>query len=304
MTEDPRVIPEALAELRNEIRSRVDANPAGAQAIPEMEWLEIFEQMRKRFNTLGVIERSGELDEFGLDPIAVAGTASVFDLLMDPYWRIAVSGSEKIPDSGPILFVANRSGVLPYDALMIAHAAHRLRPEAGRVRFLITRELVPVPFVQAVMTPLGGLPCSYENANRLLQRGHRVVGFPEGSAAGGRLFRERYRLKEFNALDPIRAAQELGVPVLPVAILGPEEAHPLIHRAEALGKQFGVPYLPVTPTFPVLGPLGALPVPTRWSIQFDDPIEVRELGSDAELLRERLRSLLESGLEKRTSVWR
>ena len=46
----------------------------------------------------------------------------------------------------------------------------------------------------------------------------------------------------------------------------------MIGDIEPLAKLLRVPYFPVTPLFPWLGPLGAIPLPSKWIIEFGKPI--------------------------------
>ena len=117
-----------------------------------------------------------------------------------------------------------------------------------------------------VISRIGGVRASMENALELLLGGNLVGVFPEGLRGVGKLYRERYRLSHFGRGGFVRLAREAKVPIIPVAIVGAEEIHPLLGRMTRLAKPFGLPYIPITPTFPLLGPLGLLPVPTKWSI--------------------------------------
>ncbi len=159
-----------------------------------------------------------------------------------------------------------------------------------------------------------------ENADRLLRTGRSVVAFPEGVKGAAKPFRERYRLKRFGRGGVVRAAIECGVPLVPVGIVGAEEAHPLLMKSHLPARMIGLPFLPITPTFPALGPLGLLPLPARWLIEIGEPIDLdeaseadrRAAGPDNEVLfisrlteelRGRIQSLVDLGLERRDSVW-
>ncbi|MGE4608244.1 MAG: 1-acyl-sn-glycerol-3-phosphate acyltransferase, partial [Myxococcota bacterium] len=179
---------------------------------------------------------------------------------------------------------------------------------------LVADWLITLPFVQPYLARLGGVRACRENAERLLSSGHAVVAFPEGVKGAAKVFRERYRLKRFGRGGVVRVALESGVPLVPVGIVGPEEAHPILFKWGTPARIVGLPFLPVTPTFPLLGPLGALPLPTKWVIRIGDPIDLEHLAPDAstdELLVSRIneelgaqiQDLVDTGLADRESVW-
>ena len=310
---------EALDDLRREIRARIPEPPAertrGAdeEGEPGIDVVALFEGLRARLSTFGMRERDVEIDEFGLEQDLVARARPLLDWLCERYWRVDVVGAERLPAEGPVLLVANRSGLLPYDGIVLAHLVERLAPPLGRPRFMVADGLVTLPFVQPWLARLGGVRACRENADRLLRSGHSVIAFPEGAKGAGKTFRERYRLKRFGRGGVVRAAIASGVPLVPVGLVGPEEAHPVLFKAHGVGRAFGVPFLPVTPTFPALGPLGFLPLPTKWVAVVGDPIDPpRPSDADDEelivsrstaLLRERVQALIETGLDRRTSVW-
>jgi 1-acyl-sn-glycerol-3-phosphate acyltransferase len=233
--------------------------------------------------------------------------------MLERYWRIEVQGLERLPASGPVLFVANRSGLLPYDGVMFAHIIERFAPHLGRPRYMVADWLITLPFVQPLLARLGGVRACRENADRLLRTGRSVVAFPEGAKGATKTFRERYRLKRFGRGGVVRAAIGNGVPLVPVGIVGAEEAHPVLFKSVAPARSLGLPFLPVTPTFPLLGPLGLLPLPTKWVVVVGEPIDPPKPSDadDEELiisrstaaLRERIQSLVEQGLDSRDSVW-
>jgi 1-acyl-sn-glycerol-3-phosphate acyltransferase len=304
----------ALAELGREIRVRFPRAPRSAPSLAlPAGWERSFEQLRERFATLGMRERSGGVDEFGMDVEALRALHPLLDFLFDRYWRIDVGGIDRLPDRAPYLLVANAAGILPYDALMIAHAVERARGE--RPRFAVADWLISLPFVQPRLAKLGGVRACPENLERLLAAGRSVAVFPEGVKGAAKPYRDRYRLARFGRGGVIRLALERGVPLVPVGVVGAEEVHPILYKATAPARALGLPFLPVTPTFPWLGPLGALPLPSQWVIRFGDPISYADLARDAardalllsrltEELRARIQSLVEAGLHARGSAWR
>ena len=303
----------ALAELRREIRGRFARAPIAAprSALPE-SWERRFEQLRERLGSFGMRERTGAVDEFGMDAESLQTLRPLLDLLFDRYWRVAVGGIEQLPERGPFLFVANAAGILPYDALMIAHAVERARGE--RPRFAVADWLMTLPFVQPRLARLGAVRACPENVERLLATGRSVAVFPEGAKGAAKTYRDRYRLARFGRGGVVRLALERGVPLVPVGVVGAEEAHPILYKASAPARALGLPFVPVTPTFPWLGPLGALPLPAQWVLRFGEPISLADHGRDAardallvsrltEELRARIQSLVDAGLRARGSVW-
>ena len=307
-------IREALQGLRREIQSRFLPESRESAPWQDVDWQALFGQLRRRISTLGMSERSGEVDEFGLDEVVLKRALPMFDLLYDRYWRVELSGAEQLPPRGPCLLVANRSGILPYDGMMLAHGLERHRPELGRARFLIADWLITLPFVQPYLARLGGVRACRENADRLLRNGRSVIAFPEGVKGAAKVFRDRYRLKRFGRGGVVRTALENRVPLVPVGIVGAEEAHPILFKIHGPARSLGLPFLPVTPTFPLLGPFGALPLPSKWMILIGEPLSLDHLEPDAaddellisrltEELRSQIQSLLDVGLSNRESVW-
>jgi 1-acyl-sn-glycerol-3-phosphate acyltransferase len=277
-------------------------------------WVALVEEMRRRTPTLGMIERSGHVDDFGLDEQTVRHARPVLEYLRSQYWRVDVAGIEQLPTEGPVLLVANRSGILPYDGLMISHVVAESLSEERRPRFLVADWLITLPFVQPYLARLGGVRACRENADRLLRTGRSVVAFPEGFKGAGKVFRQRYRLKRFGRGGVVRVAIEAGIPLVPVAVIGAEEAHPVLFKLETLARSIGVSFIPVTPTFPLLGPLGLLPLPSKWSIRFGTPIETGHLGAETardellvsrmtEELRSEIQGMVDVDLHARPGVW-
>ena len=268
----------ALAGLRSELRRRLSAAPgadAGAEGDAEAEgidWLALAEDLRRRLGQLGMRERSGEVDDFGLDPEMLRSARPLFRLLRRRWWRIEVVGLEHVPAEQPVMFVANHSGLLPWDGLALAETIEEAHGAARRPRFLIADWLITLPFVQPALARLGGVRACRENAERLLATGRSVIAFPEGVKGAAKTFRDRYRLQRFGRGGAVRLALAAGVPIVPVAIVGAEETHPILFKLATPARLLGLPFLPVTPTFPWLGPLGALPLPSKWVISFGEPL--------------------------------
>jgi len=302
---------EALDGLRGEISKRFP--PRERVPVEKIDWVAVFQQIQRRVSTLGMSERSGQVDEFGMDEVVLRRARPLLDLLYERYWRVELHGIDQIPETGPCLLVANRSGLLPYDGLMVSHAIWRMRPKL-RPRFMIADWLITLPFVQSYLAQLGGVRACRENAERLIRSREAVLVFPEGQKGAAKVFRDRYRLKRFGRGGVVRVALETRVPIIPIGIVGAEEAHPILFKWDAPARAVGLPFLPVTPTFPLLGPLGLLPLPTKWVIRIGEPIPISHLAPDAardellisrmnEELRSKIQVLIDTGLSDRGAVW-
>lgn len=307
--------PPARSEPASEPTGPAPEEPRAASEPIGMERLfALFDELRTELASLSASERRAEVDEFGMDLDLLVRVQRLLDLLFDHYWRVQVSGVEHLPLAAPCLFVSNRSGLLPYDGLMLAHAIGRARPDWPRARFLVADWLMTLPFAQPGLTRLGGVRACPENVDRLLRMGSPVIAFPEGAKGAAKVFRDRYRLQRFGRGGAIRSALGARVSLVPVAIVGAEEAHPILFKSDsALSRALGLPFVPVTPTFPWLGPLGLLPLPTHWRIAIGEPMPLPEIamgpGQDLEIsrlneiLRARVQSLLDGALADRESPW-
>lgn len=223
-----------------------------------------------------------DTDEFGFDPDL---TDHVVLPLLRPWFqrwfRVETQGLGNVPDVGGALVVANHSGTIPVDSLMATVALHDEHPAARRFRLLGADLVFQVPFMGAMARKLGATLACNEDAERLLQAGELVGVFPEGFKGVGKPFSERYTLQRFGRGGFVTAALRTGVPIVPCAIVGAEEIYPMIGNARTAARVLGLPYFPITPTFPLLGPLGAVPLPSKWFIAFGEPIETASYGPAA-----------------------
>ena len=210
----------------------------GGDESERFDWVALAEDLRRRLGQFGMRERSGEVDDFGLDPETIrSARAAARSLLRKRWWRIEVVGLEHVPADRPVLFVANHSGLLPWDGLALAETIEEAHGAARRPRFLIADWLITLPFVQPALARLGGVRACRENAERLLATGRSVVAFPEGVKGAAKTFRDRYRLQRFGRGGAVRLALAAGVPIVPVAIVGAEEAHPILFKLETPGAR-------------------------------------------------------------------
>jgi 1-acyl-sn-glycerol-3-phosphate acyltransferase len=214
-----------------------------------------------------------ELDEFGFDPDLNAAVFMPAALALYRNWfRVQTRGMEHVPAAGPALVVANHSGVVPLDAIMLQAGIFAEHPEHRNLRLLGADMVYEVPLLSALARKSGHTRADPEQAQRLLGSGELVGVFPEGFKGIGKPFSERYRLQRFGRGGFARIALQTGVPIIPCAIVGAEEIYPMIGNSEALAKALKLPYFPLTPLFPWLGPLGAIPLPSNWIIELCPPL--------------------------------
>ncbi|MEY9887441.1 1-acyl-sn-glycerol-3-phosphate acyltransferase [Catenulispora sp. MAP5-51] len=214
-----------------------------------------------------------EVDEFGFDADLNDNVLmGALRPLYEKYFRVEVSGIENVPSEGGALIVANHSGTVPVDALMTQLALLDHHPARRHLRMLAADLVFTLPFVGELARKMGHTLACNPDAERLLRGGEVVAVFPEGFKGVGKPFSQRYRLQRFGRGGFVSAALRTGVPIIPVSIVGAEEIYPKIADLKPLARLIGLPYFPITPTFPLLGPLGLVPLPTKWHIAFGEPI--------------------------------
>jgi 1-acyl-sn-glycerol-3-phosphate acyltransferase len=252
-------------------------------------------------------------DEWGFDEQFAEAVYPLFEFLYDTWWRVQVDGVRHVPSHGRALLVSNHGGSLfPFDASMILGAIMKEHPLPRWARFLVLDWAFILPFISTFMRRVGGVPASPHNAARLLEQDELVMAFPEGAKGTGKPFSERYRLQRFGRGGFVEVALRTGAPIVPVAVVGAEEIYPMIADAKPLARAIGAPFVPITPTFPWLGPLGLVPLPSRWRIEFCEPIDLSRHGPDAahdrrllfdisEQVRETIQEKLYENLVKRGS---
>jgi 1-acyl-sn-glycerol-3-phosphate acyltransferase len=257
---------------------------------------------------------SDEVDEFGYDPKFTETVLPFFEFLYTVWWRVQTEGIDNVPRTGPALIVANHSGVLPWDGIMINLAVRHEHPARRACRMLALDMFALLPFLAPLLAQSGAVRANPENAERLLRKGELVGVFPEGVKGVGKRFKDRYKLARFGRGGFIRIALRTGAPIVPCAVVGAEEIHPALAQVNWLGKPLGLPYVPITPTFPLLGPLGFVPLPSKWSIEMGEPLRMDEYGPDAaedpmlvnrlsERVRGTIQAMVDAALARRRSVW-
>ena len=220
-------------------------------------------------------------DAWGFDEEFVDAARPVLEFLYDRWWRVDVEGITRVPSHGRALLVSNHAGILPWDATMIGLAVVKEHPLPRYPRFLVLNWAFELPYVSVAIRKLGSVPASPYNAIRLLEQDELVGVFPEGVKGTGKDFRDRYRLQRFGRGGFVEIALRTGAPIVPVAVVGSEEIYPKVAEAPLLARLSGAPFFPLTPTFPWIGPLGAVPLPSKWRIEFCEPIDVSHHGPEA-----------------------
>ncbi|WP_369688472.1 lysophospholipid acyltransferase family protein [Actinomadura latina] len=219
-----------------------------------------------------------EVDEFGFDPEFNSTLLLPFARALYEHWfRIELSGLENVPEGGALL-VANHSGTVPLDALMLTVALH---DNVDRCIRLLGADLVyQIPVLGHLARKAGHTLACQADASRLLAKGELVGVFPEGFKGVGKPFADRYKLQRFGRGGFVGTALRAGAPIVPCAIVGAEETYPKIADLRPLARLLGLPYFPITPTFPLLGLGGLIPLPSRWVIQFGAPMTLDEYEPD------------------------
>ncbi|SNR40224.1 1-acyl-sn-glycerol-3-phosphate acyltransferase [Haloechinothrix alba] len=253
------------------------------------------------------------VDEFGFDAdLTEQVIAPALRVLYEKWFRVDVRGAEHLPERGGALLVANHSGTLPLDAAMTALAVHDNHPGDRFLRILGADLVFQIPVLGSLARKTGQTLACSSDAERLLGRGEFVGVFPEGFKGVGKPFSARYKLQRFGRGGFASAAIRAGVPIVPCAIVGAEEIYPKLGDIKPLARLLGLPYFPVTPFFPLLGPLGAVPLPTKWTIEFGEPIAVDGCASDGDPMeafnltdqvREAIQQMLYQRLERRRGVF-
>lgn len=198
------------------------------------------------------------------------------------YWRVEVEGVENVPARGRALLVANHAGVIPYDGAMIRTAIMAEHPQPRHARMLVVDWAFALPFTSMLLIKTGNVLAHPDNATALLELDELVGVFPEGVKGASKPYRDRYRVRRLGRGGFVQVALRTGSPIVPVAVVGSEEIHPVIADLEPAARLLRLPALPVTPTFPWLGMVGLIPLPSKWIIAFGKPIEVPQIGNEAE----------------------
>jgi 1-acyl-sn-glycerol-3-phosphate acyltransferase len=259
--------------------------------------------------------RKQDVDQWGRSERARALARRLFDPMYRRWFRAEWEGLEHVPATGGALLVANHSGGIPTDAPVIMHGVEE---ERGRPVYVLAEHVLrSLTLLSTMFSRVGGVNAHPDNAYRLLHdEGQLALVFPEGTKATGKPMWDRYKLRRFGRGGFVEMAMRAGVPVVPIAVVGSEEAMPVITSLPRVARAIGVPYVPITPQMLVLGPLGAfafLPAkfrlrvlpPVRFDVLSDqDRYSKGQVMEEAEVIRQQLQEALRDMLRRRDGVWR
>ncbi|HSR34615.1 MAG TPA: lysophospholipid acyltransferase family protein [Anaerolineae bacterium] len=255
-----------------------------------------------------------DTDEWGLDWEFVDAMRPFLTFLYKFYWRVETTGIENIPIEGRALLASNHSGQLPWDGMMIGTAILTEHPAQRLVRTLYAALLPKIPYASTWLVRMGQTLATEENGIRLLEQEELVAVFPEGYKGTGKTFRDRYKLARFGRGGFVKMALSTGAPIIPVSVVGAEETSITFAKISTLSGTTGIPYIPISLTFPWLGLLGFAPLPTKWYIDFGDPIAVEDYGPEAannlvlvsqltDHVRNTVQDMLQDRLAQRRSIF-
>jgi 1-acyl-sn-glycerol-3-phosphate acyltransferase len=219
--------------------------------------------------------------DFGFDPEFTDRVQGIALWFYRNYWRVEVEGIRNVPARGRALLVANHAGLVPYDGAMIRTAIIAEHPKPRHARMLVVDWAFAMPFTNMLLVKTGNVLAHPDNAAALLERDELVGVFPEGVKGASKRFRDRYKVQRMGRGGFVQVALRTGSPIIPVAVVGSEELHPVIFDLQPVARLLGLPIVPITPTFPWLGLAGLLPLPSKWFIAFGKPIDVSHFGPEA-----------------------
>jgi 1-acyl-sn-glycerol-3-phosphate acyltransferase len=258
--------------------------------------------------------RLSDVDEWGRSERTRAVARAIYEPLYSRWFRAEWEGLEKIPDTGGALLVANHAGAIPSDAPVIMHGIEK---ELGRAVYgLADYFFRTVPVIGTLWARAGGVSARPANAYRLLKEQDQLaLVFPEGTKGPSKTYTDRYQLRRFGRGGFVEIAMRAGVPVIPIAVVGSEEAMPVVFRLPTLAKALGVPYVPVTANLLALGPLGVvMPFPAKFKLRVLDPVHFdvpadqdryskSRIMEESERIRTQLQEAVYDMLRDRRSVW-
>lgn len=248
-------------------------------------------------------------DPFGFSPEFLVWVVPLVAWLYRRYFRVEAIDVDNVPD-GPVLLIANHSGQLPIDGMMIVMSVLLDRSEPRSVRSMVERFVPTLPIVSWFFARAGQIVGTRDNFRRLVAQGEAILVFPEGVRGINKTYDKAYQLQGFG-LGFMRLALENNLPIVPVSVVGAEEQAPSLYDFKALGKMLGMPAFPITPTFPLLGPAGLVPYPAKYRIYFGEPIEFtgdpddedRVIQEKVDRVKDAINTMIQRGLRERKSIF-
>ena len=265
---------------------------------------------------LPAVEPERQVTDWGRsERVESALDRTLYEFLYHYWFRVEVEGIENVPSTGGALLVSNHAGALPPDAPMIAKAIKEEHPHPRPLHLTVEHFFKGYPGLSMLIPKIGGVPAHPANVHRLLADEQQLVlVFPEGAKATAKLYKDRYKLRRFGRGGFVEAAMRAGVPIVPIAVVGAEEAMPTLAQVPLLKRLTGLIYFPITPLFPLLGPFGATYLPAKFRIRFLEPVPTDRMGAEpwddtglvqdvADEIRARIQEELIDLVGHRRSVW-
>lgn len=255
-------------------------------------------QVPKMLNEVGY-------DDWGMNPEVIKNSLGIVKWIYEHYFRTKIYGIENVPE-GRVLIVANHGGQIPIDAMLLCFSLIEHGKPPRILRAMIDRFVPRLPFISTYFARMGQIIGTPENCVKLLEKENAVLIFPEGTKGLGKLYWNRYKLQKFGA-GFMRLALQTNTPIVPVAVIGTEETYPCVHNSKTLANLLKIPYFPITPFWPLLGPLGFLPMPTKVRLHFGKPMyftgEFDDLESNirkkVDVVSDTIKQLVRDGLKQR-----
>ncbi len=270
---------------------------------------EVARELGEKIDRIPVELNSFGYDPWGFEPATLKRLLLPAALLYKYYFRCTVRGSDKIPE-GPLLLIGNHAGQVAFDGLMVM-VAMVLEAEPPRLaRGMGEYWLGTLPWMSVLLDRMGSSVGTPQTCVDMLRHGECVLAFPEGVRGMNKVYADAYQLQEFG-LGFMRLALETGAPIVPFAVVGSEEQAPAIANLRSLGRLLGMPAFPITLTWPWLGPLGMIPLPVRYWIEFGDPMhfegdpndEDEEIAKNVLVVKGTIQDMIRRGLARRRSVF-
>ncbi|MCB9730170.1 MAG: acyltransferase family protein [Deltaproteobacteria bacterium] len=266
---------------------------------PELE--RAFSALPHELNELGY-------DDWGFHPQTAKHGYAIGHLLYR-YFRTRTTGIENIPE-GRVLLIANHSGQLPLDGMVIAAACLLEGQPPRAIRAMVERMVPTVPYLNELFSRSGAVVGDPTNCRNLLSAGNAILVFPEGARGCGKLFKDRYHLTRFGR-GFMRLALQTDTPIVPISVVGAEESIPSVMNLSRLAALVGAPYVPIPPHLPLLGPLAYLPLPTRFYLDFGEPLRFEGRDDDEDEIIDakvgevstRIQAMIDARLASRPSVF-
>ncbi len=270
----------------------------------------IREDVWERVQSMDAGQNEYGFDPFGFHAESLKYVLAVAVLLYRHYFRVETFDIDNIPDRGRVMLVSNHTGQIPLDGMMTATGVLIDKQPPRMARGMIERWVPSIPFISTIFARCGQVVGTRDNARMLLKRDGCLMVFPEGTRGINKTYDRAYELERFGR-GFMRLALETDTPIVPVGVVGAEEQMPAIYNVESLAKILGMPAFPITPTWPFLGPAGALPLPVKYRIYFGEPMkfdgdpddEDRVIGAQVKQVRQAIREMLTRGLEEREGVF-